>query len=245
MENLMQIIGKNMKINSLSEIRNIHKGQRALVLGSGYSLDNFDFNRVSEKDVIFACNHAVTAIKHCDYFCLTDGAVSEANFFEYGTNITNKIAFLGEGYFKSPTVIKMFDKIKDKSYFFKRRHEDPGNFNFDLNDDLLIVGHDVVHVAANLAHVTGCSPIVFIGVDLNYLDGKKYCTPKEFKEEIKWSPTQGYGGNWFISNESSGKDDPSLNNSFETWKIIKHINKNIVFLNANPLGKLHTLFDPL
>jgi len=228
---------------NLSDVKNSHKGSRAIVCGSGWSLNSFNFDALPKSDIIFACNHAVTALKHCNYFCIADGAVTEANFFEYGTGISDKVVFLrGASCFASPTVMSLYDKLKDKLYVIDHRNS-ASNFDFNLNDGLLITGTDVVHGTTHLAHMMGCSPIILVGVDLNYKNGKKYCDSSEFKKEVQWSTAQGYRGKWFYSQNPSGDDDFSLTNSFSVWKAIKDINKDVVLLNANPQGKLSTLFN--
>jgi len=84
--------------NHPSEIEDIHKGRRAIVCGSAPSLNNIDFSRVSDDNVIFACNQSVTVMSKCDYFCMTDFAVPKNSFFEYGVNITSKVATWGNFY---------------------------------------------------------------------------------------------------------------------------------------------------
>lgn len=233
-------------LNSLSEVQDVHKGHRALILGSGYSLEKIDFEEISKEDILFSCNQSVTMLKHCDYFCMTDGAIPEANFFPYGADITNKIVFCsGMSFLHLPAVIEQYEKIKNKSYFFNRRYHNTGNVDFNLNDGLLIDGNDVVHVIAHLAHIMGCSPIILAGVDLNYDNGKKYCSNTEFKEKIVWSMEEKRPAMWPISKSPSGIGDSNLERSFKVWTNIKEVNKSIVFLNASPEGRLSDLFETI
>jgi hypothetical protein len=239
----MQKNGTKME-SYLHSFHNKHKGCRALILGSGYSLNDFDFRKITENDIIFACNQAITVLKHCNYFCMTDGAIPEVNFFEYGASISDNIAFCdGKGFRELPAVINQYEKIKEKSLFFNRRNHDPENVKFDLDDGLLIVGTDVIHPTAHLAYIMGCSPLVLIGVDLNYDNGKKYCENTEFKNEIIWSMAHARPIMWPMSKNPTGEDDPNLMKSFEIWKAIKKENENIKFLNVNPRGRLSSLFD--
>lgn len=228
-----------MQCDPLSRVSGIHAGRRAIVMGSGHSINSFDFSKLLKDDIIISCNQSITAVKHCNYFCMTDGAIPEAEFFQYGVEISDKILFCsGLSFLELPAVVAQYDKIKHKSYFFNRRYNNSSNLDFNLNDGLLIKGSDVVHVAAHLAHIMGCYPIVLVGVDLNYAKGKKYCDSLEYKKEVVWTP-----GKWFVSSLSSGDDDPNLSSSYNTWRDIKVQNPGVKFLNTNPQGKLSQLFD--
>jgi len=244
MEENMRKNGMITNTNSLSLVKNIHKENRAFIFGSGYSVNIFDFNKINKEDIIFACNQSITALKRCNYFCMTDGAIPEANFFDYGREISDKIAFCsGTSFIKLPAVIEQYEKIKEKSYFFNRRYNQPQNMNFNIEDDSLIVGTDVVHVTSHLAHIMGCNPLILVGVDLNYKKGQKYCSNTEFKKDIIWSRAEQRPGMWPISKNPSGEGDKNLNDSYSTWISIKNANKNVIFLNTNPCGKLSNLFD--
>ena len=145
---------------------------------------------------------------------------------------------MGYNFHKSPNVNKLYDKIKNKYYIFDRRLNRPDDFCLNY-DGLLICGTDVVHVASHLAHTMGCSPIVLVGVDLKYSEGKKYCDNIKFKEEVAWPTLRGIP----VNKTSSEKEDSEMLKSFESWKAIKNSNSNILFLNANPAGRLSELFD--
>lgn len=231
-------------LNNLSEISEIHKGKRAFIMGSGYSLNNFGFDKIMGDDIVFACNQAITAIKHCNYFCMTDGAIPEANFFKYGVDICDKIMFCGgQNFLDLPAVKEQYEGIKDKSCFFNRRYNDPDSVDFSLRDGLLIKGSDVIHVTAHLAYVMGCSPLILVGVDLNYSVGQKYCENSEFKEEVEWSLPHLRASMWPLSKNPSGEDDINLSKSYDTWQRIKEKNKDITFLNTNPYGRLVNTFN--
>jgi hypothetical protein len=213
-----------INLNLLPEVKNIHKGHRAIVLGSGYFLDKIDFSKISREDIIFSCNQSITALKYCDYFCMVDEAIPGSNYFTYGLSIANKVAFCNIHMIKSQAI----------------RYDDRVNVDFDLNDGLLITGTDVVHVTAHLSHIMGCFPIILAGVDLNHDSGKKYCNSDEFNNEIIYQPGI---KRVTIPKNSSGSDDRDLEKSFETWERIKNSNKQITFLNVNPKGRLSELFE--
>ena len=233
-----------MHLTDTSELKNIHKGRRGVVMGAGWSLTETDLSMFKD-DVVFACNIATTAINRCSYFCMSDGADPESNFFEHGCTISDKILFFGEGLFTAPGMLKLWDKIKDKSLFLGRRWKKnlvDYDFNFDLEDGKVIWAADVGQIMAHMAHLTGCDPIILAGIDLNYKKNKKYCDSTI--GPIVWSEKQGYGNNIFHSHLPDGADDDALSNSFEAWKQIKTANPNIQFLVANPQSRIAPMFKP-
>jgi len=233
------IFEPNLKFDSLTPFKNIHKGKRAIVCGSAPSLNDIDFNLINhDKNIIFACNQSVTHLSKCDYFCMTDCTVPKQAFFEYGIKIASKviISFTQEWYhhhfFKDKdSTLKLnqfYDDLKDKIYSFERKTNP--RFDFSCNERL-IWGVDVVHPISHLAHITGCTEIVLAGVDLN-IKKETYCKSSEHEHPVEWA----------FSKPSSSQ---SLNRSFNGWKEIKKQNPNITFLNASPDGKLKELFETI
>lgn len=217
--------------NSLAEVKDKHVGCPAFIFGSGPSINEFDITKIPNNAVSLCCNQGMTALEHSNYFCMTDGSIPGSSYFDYGIEHSDYVMMCSRGMSDLPDVKSRFEQIKDKSFFFNRRY---GSGNFDFKDDsLLIDGYDVVHVIAHLAFIMGCSPIIFVGVDLCYKDGQKYCNPTIFNNEVK------YGANFHIPTGS----DPVLQTSFENWKRIKSANPQVNFLNANPWGRLSELFN--
>jgi|TARA_R110002020_G_scaffold187400_3_gene385730 hypothetical protein len=212
--------------NHPSEVEDIHKGKRAIVCGSAPSLNDIDFDKVSDNNIIFACNQSVTAMSKCDYFCMTDHAVPKNNFFEYGVNISTKIATWGD-FYNAQKIKDIHDQLKDKIYFFER----DGSNMFDFNKkDKFIVGVDSVQCATHLAYITGCNEIVLAGVDLQHTDGKIYCDSKIYEEEVDW--------NGHVS------DNGTLDLSFNNWKDIVS-NNDATFLTVNKESRLTQLMQTL
>jgi len=224
--------------NFLSPFKHRHKEQRALVCGAGCSLNDIDFHKLSKDIVIFACNQATTSMDYCDYFCMTDCSVPSLNYFDHAINISKNIIGFGSFWLDRPTM-EFYNKLKDKMYCLQR--ETSNIFNFDSSNNLLIYGRDVVHVTSHFAYLTGCSPIILAGVDLNYTGGRKYCKSTIFKKIVYWR-----------DNSFDYSDEPSppttdweLDYSFKGWEIIKNQNPTIKFLNTNPKGRLAELFETI
>lgn len=230
-----------MIVQPTSIFKDRHKGRRGIIMGSGWSLSEYDLTEF-KNDITLAVNQAVSSLDHCSYFCMSDGATPEANFFEYGCSIADNILFFGSSLQLSPGINKIWDKIKDKSFFIPRR-SNTMDFNFNLEDDNLIWGFDVCQVTTHMAYIMGCSPLILIGVDLNYKNHKKYCNNTKIKEEVTWSEKQGYGNSFFYSGHSEGIDDPYLSHSCEGWRAIKSQNPNLNILTANPKSNLIHFFN--
>ncbi len=218
--------GFRSDFHALSAFKNIHEGKRAIVCGSGPSLNNIDFSRVLRaKNIIFACNQSVTCMNDCDYFCMTDHAVPQNAFFEYGVGISTKIATFGH-FFKDDIINskKFYKKIKDKILFLER--ETTNLYEFDKTNKF-IYGIDVVHVASHFAYVTGCSEIVLAGVDLKYQDDQIYCDPSIYGNDVDWSG--------HISTEGS------LEQSFKGWKSMT--SNKIDFFTTSEKSRLSQLMS--
>lgn len=223
-----------MILTKLNDLKGIHTGKPGIIAGAGYSLDLYKDNMPD--GIWFACNQAVTTIKECDYFCMSDGAIPETNYFDFGVSISKKVALFGGGDSKLPPGV-LKNPEKDKFILLKRDKN-----SWDFNGPELIWGSDVCQIACNFAHQLGCSPLILIGIDLNYKDGKKYCNPETYGNKVRYSEQQGFGNNLFYSRLENGADDPDLNNSMGSWHIIKQVNPGINFQIVNPESRLTGLF---
>lgn len=229
------------EFDSLLDYKDIHKGKRGILVAPGPSLDNFDFNKIKQDDVVLAVNNAVTALKYCNYFCMTDGGIITSNYFFHGVNICKKkVAVFGPGFFQKKTK-HILEKIEDeKTLVLNRRYNQKNNCKFGLDDGLLIAGTDIVHVTSHFAYILGCSPIYLVGVDLNYSNNNKYCKPKTFGKKVQMDKNYPKS---YLKTQKSGLSDTWLNSSFQYWKKIKKQNPNVTFINTNPDGRLAKIFE--
>lgn len=227
------------KFDNLSIIKNIHKDKRAFIIGTSSSLDEFDWSIIKDDDIVFAVNHAVTALKKCNYFCMTDVSNLECNYFNWGFNICDKIIMCNGFFFDNKAFQDLYDHFIPKTYIFNRRYQDNNNVSFDYDDGLLIDGCDVIHVTAHLAYLMGCAPIHLVGVDLNYNNYNKYCSPSQFKNEIKWSP---YTPEIMLRPYLNGLQDVALTMSYNMWAKIKEQNPNIDFKIMSKKSRLKDFY---
>jgi hypothetical protein len=227
-------------MDNIKKYINLHKGKKAIICGSGPSINEINFNLVSDDYIIFCCNQSVTALDKCHYFCITDNAVICMDFFEHGAKICNEFIVMGP--FANPAEImsnnhkteianKYAELIKNKSKFFKRE----GNLPFSKKGPVMegpSIGKDVVHVTTHLAYLFGCREIVLAGVDLT-TKGGVYCKPTSYNNEVNWEGV------------AMENNDELLDNSFKGWEEIKEKTKDVKFLNASSRSRLTELFDTI
>ena len=225
--------------NYIKKYINKHKGKRAIVCGTGPSLNDIDFNLLSDDIIIFACNQSVTALDKCDYFCIADNAIIIMDFFEHGAEICNEVIVMGpfnneedlmSNNHNSKQRNKFVELIKNKSKFFPRG----SNLPFNKTGPILKgpPGEDVVHITSHFAYLLGCREIILAGVDLT-TDNGIYCKSTMYKKEVKWEGVAFYNNN------------DLLNNSFNVWQQIKESTTDVKFLDASPRGRLNEIFDSI
>jgi len=226
-------------MDDIKKYINLHKGKKAIICGSGPSINEIDFKLVSDEYIIFCCNQSVTALDKCHYFCITDNSVICMDFFEHGVKICDE--FIALGPFGTPANLmannnnskirnKYAELIKNKSKFFKRSGGLPFKKRGPVTEGP--VGNDVVHITTHLAYLFGCREIVLAGVDLT-TKGGVYCNPTSYNNEVNWEG---------VALENS---DELLDNSFKGWEEIKEKTKDVKFLNASSKSRLKELFDTI
>jgi hypothetical protein len=243
---------------SVEKFRDKHKGLPGFVLGAGYSLTEFDINKIIKKGISFSCNSSIVSIDECDYFIFTDGAIPYYNFYEKAARMSKNLIFAGKGmdqkfYKENINGYNEVIEFKAEKHLINRRYSgvafivtnDENSAKFDHADGLLIDGSDVCHVASHLAYVCGCDPIILIGVDLNYKGSERYHRSLSEREMIQrnFSPYK-YMDNLNYFGKSNNTDD-HLMRSFMSWQKIKTSNPNVNIKNTNPKGLLANLFETI
>ena len=66
---------------SMKFFRDRHAGKRIWVCGSGPSLLDVDVERLTDDDVVIACNSALLHFGKCDYWLMIDGEMPKSEYF--------------------------------------------------------------------------------------------------------------------------------------------------------------------
>lgn len=199
----------------MQRFRDIHKGKRIWLFGSGPSLATLDVDRIPGEDIIVACNSAVAKAKKLDYACFTDGGVGCYDYYFDLKNRDCKVIIFNEAEIKA---------IKEETYFIKKR--DKGDWKFSKQDTEVIYGYDIVHPSMNFAYMLGGSELILCGVDLKTV-GKNYHWEDVEGVHLRadlykgWKPPEiGYGfgaeRNGFMKIRLSNPDFKVINISMES-----------------------------
>lgn len=165
-------------MTSLSDFHNKHAGQMGFILGAGPSLHFQDVAPLKDYPV-FAVNSAILKFPQCDYFVTDDGAASEWNYFQ----TTAKNSRCHKLFFKKKLedVVGIFDPDKVVWYDHVEGHNpdfDSKNLSgYEMTRDPslpICAARTSAGSAVHLAYIMGCDPIVLLGCDACYKNGKRY-----------------------------------------------------------------------
>ena len=181
----------------LRKFKNIHDGESVVIVGSGPSVNNFDFSKISNLKII-ACNASCTLIVP-DYICVIDPQFSYMkSVFEISKKTKAKL-FL----------VNAWISLKQRKYNYinqnilngpwkKRDHIKWSNidaFIKDLSilyrspdmieDGVTSVSNVVSELAIPLALYMGFKKVYFIGVDMTMTNGRHFYAENP-EDELKY-----------------------------------------------------------
>lgn len=246
-------------MTNLEDFRDIYKDKIGFVLGSGYSLKNWNLNNIINKGISFSCNGSIIEIDRSDYYMLTDGIIPYYNYFDKASLVCDNMIFASKGWETTDCYNKNVNgynnpiEVKSKKYQLNRRYHDANNTDFNIKDGLLICGSDVCHVATHFAYICGCNPIILIGIDLNWDGDKKYSEDwgddsmiQKINSPHKITDYPDYYNKQIITNgDKTIITDAHLLTSYSFWENIKKTNGDINIKNTNPNGRLNNLFETI
>ena len=209
---------------SLSEFIDKHKYQTGFVLGNGPSLRNFDSSKL-ESGITIAVNSSILKAPKADYYFSCDtGMVLWESWLTLRNLKCDLILATNDSFqcFESRIKGNVFDGIDPSRIKYISRKKD--NI-FDLGNNL-VHGSSSVHAAVHFAYVMGCSPIVLVGCDLKYVDGKKrfYDFPNQPKDKLI-NPSYEKYRRPLSKDNPGGKIDGELSHHIRKWNSfdLKHI----------------------
>ena len=216
------------------------KNKMAFVLGSGPSLHDLDFDLIRPYTTI-AVNSAIMKVPDSNYYFTCDFGMVVWKSWLTLRNLKCKLILynvdVGFRYLEYLTGLDTFEGIDDNriSYFDMKDTDLIMNKN---TCDMLIRGSTSTQVAVHYAHALGYSPIVLIGCDCKYVDGKYHYY--DFPGEIRDDLIKPEYGNFKPKNliVKQGDSNRYLRGHVVCWQKIKLQNPNINIIDTSK-GKLN------
>ncbi len=183
-------------IKRLAELKDIHKGKRAFIMGNGPSLKKTDLSKL-KNEITFGFNRIYLLFPELGfqttYFCVTNDLVVEQFHQDIlGLSMPKFIAWRSHHY---------FGNIHPSSFIFPifiyTSYTGPG-FSHDVRGRVW-EGATVTNVALQLAFHMGIQQVILIGVDHNFTskgeanktvisdgDDPNHVSPNYFGKGIRW-----------------------------------------------------------
>lgn len=160
----------------ITDIKNSRLGTIGFVIGAGPSLHFEDLSLLNGHTRI-AVNSAIRAVPDAEFFLTGDPACAEWDYWECEVMNGNSIKFL-----QSDRMDYVASSIpEDKKCFYKCQYPHHPHYNkkystgLDMKiEDKIIGSRTSAGAAVHFAHIMGCSPIVLLGCDAKYVQGKRY-----------------------------------------------------------------------
>ncbi len=163
---------------NLINLENKHFNQMCFIIGAGPSLH---FQNISEIDkfVTITVNSGILKMPNSDYFLSDDIAVKDWNYFQTTVKDSKCIKLL----YKNKLQNEVDHLNSDEIIWYEHHTSHTPDFNINSSDgytmsnkgsEPIIGARTSAGSAVNLAHIMGCSPIVLLGCDSCYKNGKRY-----------------------------------------------------------------------
>lgn len=174
-DNLVNNWSFSTKGHPVDPFKNKYKGRPAVIVGAGPSLDKniHLLNAARDKALVFCVDAAVDDLmKHG----IHPDAVSTIERTEQPIEMYSQVEHFGDTVFLGPNVIKGEILEKFDKWIFTGRYGDAvfRKLTDELGQTNLEVGNNVAHVPFAFARYMGCDPIILVGLDLAFSDGKTH-----------------------------------------------------------------------
>ncbi len=202
-----------------------HKGKMAFVLGIGPSLRNLNPDLL-KPHITIAVNSSIYKVPKADYYFTCDTSMVLWESWLALKHLTCEIILAtncGFTAFESRIGRKVFEGIDmSRVHYLPRK----ANNIIDKGNEL-IQGSTSVHPAVHFAYILGCSPIVLLGCDCQYTEGKKryYDFPNQPKDKLT-NPEFEKFRRPLGPDRPGKKTDGDLQHHLRVWKTLdtKHLN---------------------
>ena len=219
-------------MENLKQYTDRHKGKIAFVLGIGPSLRNLNPDLL-KPHITIAVNSAILKAPKSNYYFSCDYAMVLRESWWTLKDLTCEIILASnEGFttFESKIGRKVFEGIDMSRVHYLPRKAD----NIIDKGDKLIKGSSSVHPAIHFAYILGCSPIILLGCDCQYKDGKKryYDFPNQPKDALI-DPKFDKLRRPLALDRPGKKTDGELQHHLTVWKKIREQNPGMNIINAS------------
>lgn len=212
-----------VKRSRLSDMLGVHGGETGFVAASGPSLRHVPRD-LAESHPVICVNSSVQWFSGNPYYFTCDGRVVFKKHWQDLRYRESKIICLAD---VTGTWIHRWGGIEDTDRLFL--FDRTASSTMERDADKLIIGSCSTHCAVHMAYVMGFDPIVLLGVDCCYEDGKKYYN------DFPGTPDDGYyipvGPKHIVTPD--GKSDDHLKKFDSTWAELAKKNPHVNVINAS------------
>jgi len=222
----------------ISDLKDKHKGTIGFVVGAGPSVKDVDPDSLKDHTVI-SVNSSIKKFKDCDYYVIDDWDVMNWDYFDLARDLDCTKLLYRKNFGKHERLFKPdnYALYSHKEYSVNGVVK-PQNLKLSKSEPIM-GARTVAASAVHLAHIMGCDPIVLIGADCRYEDGKRYFW--EFPGEEKCYRKDGKKYN--LPTNSDEKDVHCVN-FMEYWEYFVQVNpdNNIILIkDTSTLGMFKEL----
>ena len=234
---LINRLDKNTR--HIRKLKNIHKGRRAFIIGSGPSLQISDLDRL-KNEITFACNKIYLAFEATawrpTYYTILDRLVAE-NCNRIVNTLPLKKIFTSEvtPYFQNIKDINWLKALPSPTIDGKRQYR----FSTDISK-CVFEGMTVIYTMMQIAFYMGIRELYIIGLDFSFSKSKQ-TGEKTLAGEIILE-SEGEVNHFHADYRKAGETwtMPQLDCQYEAFKIAKQIFKEAggIIYNASLKTKL-------
>ncbi len=217
--------------------KDIHIGKMAFVLGSGPSLRNLN-PEILKGHISIAINGSILKAPEADYYFSCDyGMVLWKSWTTLKSLSCHIMMACNVGFtsFEHRLDRKVFEDISEYRRHYLKRKE---GLEIDKNP-VMISGSSSVHSAIHFAHLLGCSPIILVGCDCQYVDGKKHYGefPGQLKDVLRDPNFEQYRRP-LAPYRPDAKTDGELKHHLKVWENLRNQNPTLNIIDTSE-GKLN------
>lgn len=179
--------------HKLKKFRDIHKGQRCFIIGTGPSLNKTNLNLIKD-EIIFGVNTLYRGLSNfgisCDYYAITDDLVWQKHFKEILGLET--ILFIGTDAVKVYlSNVGFYKKFQKNNPFIVRdigEMQSPDCFSKDLSRGSYWGSTVIIDICLQAAYYMGFKEVYLLGCDCDYTGPHRFDgLPTENVVQENWS----------------------------------------------------------